>query len=185
MNANLLKGVILSGFILWYMPVLGQKTDPIEESKSSRVRNGLIDKSKRFTTVLAGVAISDDQPGYHFEFARGYQPSVLGVGAFSGFMRIPDMDFSDWTIVGLQLRASPQLSDVRPYFVFDYGIINMVVIDDKVNMRTASLDLGGGIEKQMGGSTAFLLDFRWKRFLDYQGERDAFTVWTINAGLKF
>jgi len=185
MKTNLFKGLAIIGFIMCFTPVFGQKTVAEEKSQIDRPKKGLIDKSKRFTTVLAGVAISDDQPGYHFEVARAYQPSFLGVGAFSGFMRIPDMDFSDWTIVGLQLRASPQLSDVRPYFVFDYGIINMVVIDDKVNMRSATLDLGGGLEKQIKGSSAFLLDFRWKRFLDYQGERDAFTVWTINAGLKF
>jgi hypothetical protein len=134
---------------------------------------------------MAGLAIAEDQPGFHIEMTRGYQPSAFGFGVFTSFIRIPEVDFSDWTILGLQLRAGPQRGKTKPYFVFDYGIINMVFMEDDVNMRSATLDLGGGLEINMQGSSSFLLDFRWKRFLDYQGERDAFTVWTINAGLKF
>jgi hypothetical protein len=139
----------------------------------------------RFITLLGGYASAEGDAGFHIEAARVFQPRGFGIGAFTSFIRIPKVNYTNWTITGLQLRAGAARGDVKPYGVFDFGMFNLTYTDGDVTLRTATLDLGGGIEKSIGGKSSILFDFRWKRFLDYKGERDAFTIWTFNAGLKF
>ena len=142
-------------------------------------------RGSRFTSLLAGLALADDHPGVHIEFMRGFKPGSFGFGIFTSFIRVPAIDYTDWTILGLQLRAGPESGNAKPYFIFDYGMFNMVVIDDDLNMRTANLDLGAGVEIPAGGKSYFLVEAKWKRFMDYKAERDPYTVWTINVGLRF
>ncbi|MBX2961237.1 MAG: hypothetical protein KF687_01920 [Cyclobacteriaceae bacterium] len=144
----------------------------------------LIDKSKRHTMFLGGIAATDGRAGINLEVGGGYQPGGFGVGAYTSFISIPSTDFSSWTIVGLQLRGGPQSGEIKPYFLFNYGMINLNFVSEKVNLRTATLDLGGGIEKPLN-KNALLFDIKWKRFVDYKGERDGFTIWTFSVGLKF
>jgi hypothetical protein len=134
--------------------------------------------------ILGGLALTDDHAGINLEFGGGYQPGSIGFGAYTQLISVSSVDFTSWTIVGMQLRGGPQAGEVKPYFIFDYGLINLVAIGNIANMRTATFDLGGGIEKSLR-KNAWLIDLKWKRFVDYKGERDGYTVWTISTGLKF
>jgi hypothetical protein len=145
----------------------------------------LDNKENRFITLLGGYASAEGESGFHFEAARVYQPRSFGFGAFTSYIRIPKVNYSNWTIAGLQLRVGAAKGKIKPYGVFDFGMFNLTYEDGEITLRTGTVDLGGGIEKSIGEKSSFLLDFRWKRFLDYRGDRDAFTIWTINAGVKF
>lgn len=167
--------------LLGSLTVCAQKAVVSEDANDVPAESG----RPRFTSLLAGLALAEDQPGIYIEYTRGLKPGSFGFGAFTSFIRVPALDYSAWTILGLQLRAGPKTGTPRPYFVFDYGMFNMVIIDDDLNMRTANLDLGGGVEIPAGGRSSFLVDLKWKRFMDYKAERDPYTIWTINVGLKF
>jgi hypothetical protein len=141
-------------------------------------------KENRFLSILGGYASAEGESGINFELARGFQPKGFGFGAYTSFVRIPKVNYSNWTITGLQLRASAVNGEIKPYGIFDFGMFNLSYSNEKVTFRTGTVGLGGGLEKSMGDKS-FLLDFRWKSFFDYKGERDAFTMWTVNAGIKF
>lgn len=142
-------------------------------------------KENRYLTLLGGYVSAEGESGIHLEFARIYQPRSFGFGTYTSYIRIPKVNYSNWTITGLQLRAGAANGQIKPYGVFDFGLFNLTYTNEDVTFRSGTLDLGGGIEKPIGEKSSFLLDFRWKRFFDYKAERDAFTMWTINAGIKF
>lgn len=142
-------------------------------------------KENRYTTLLGGYATVESESGIHLEVARIIQPHGFGFGAYTSYIRIPKVNYSNWTIAGLQFRAGAKEGEIKPYGVFDLGLFNLTYNNEDLTFRTGTVDLGGGIEKPIGEKSSFLLDFRWKRFFDYKAERDGFSMWTINAGIKF
>lgn len=144
-----------------------------------------------YFTFLGGVAILNGDVGFHLEAAGGIHPrrSNIGFGPYMSIIRIPQVNFTNWTIGGLQLRLASRDDHSRPYGLFDFGVINFQYGDEiknKVTFRNASLGLGGGYEFGVGRDVnAVPLDFRWKRFFDYVGKRKEFTIWTISTGIKF
>lgn len=142
-------------------------------------------KENRYLTLLGGYVSVEGESGIHLEFARIYQPRSFGFGAYTSYIRIPKVNYSNWTITGLQLRAGAANGQIKPYGVFDFGLFNLTYTNADVTFRTGTVDIGGGIEKPIGEKSSFLFDIRWKRFFDYKAEREAFTMWTINAGIKF
>lgn len=142
-------------------------------------------KENRFTTLLGGYAAVEGESGFHLEAARIIQPHGFGFGAYMSYIRIPKVNYSNWTIAGLQLRAGAKEGEIKPYGVFDFGLFNLTYSNEDLTFRTGTVDLGGGIEKPIGEKSSFLLDFRWKRFFDYKGEHDGFSMWTFNVGIKF
>ena len=139
----------------------------------------------RAIELLGGVAINDGEGGYHLSVAAGPQWKHFGFATYTSFMNTPGNKFSNWTIIGLQLKPIFSEGEIRPYGVFDFGLFNLQTINDKVNMRTASLDLGGGIDKGLKNGNGLLIDARWKWLVDYGGESDAIGVFTLNVGLRF
>lgn len=177
----MMRSIFFLILLLGSLTVYAQKDAMSGDANSGPAESG----RNRFTSLLAGLALAEDQPGVHIELMRGFKPGSFGFGIFTSFIRVPAPDYSAWTILGLQLRAGPKTGNTKPYFIFDYGMFNMVIIDDDLNMRTANLDLGGGVEIPTGGGSSFLVDLKWKRFMDYKAERDPYTIWTNNVGLKF
>lgn len=68
------------------------------------------------------------------------------------------MNYSNWTITGLQLRAGAAKGEIRPYGDFDFGMLNLTHNDGKVTLGTGTLDFGGGIEKYIGAMSSFLVE---------------------------
>jgi len=139
----------------------------------------------RAVEILAGLAINDGSAGYHFSVAAGPQWKHFGMATYTSFLNTPGNKFSNWTIIGLQLKPIFGGDNIRPYGVFDFGLFNLQTISGKVNVRTTSLDLGAGIDKPLKNRKGLLIDARWKWFVDYNGERDAIGVFTLSAGLRF
>lgn len=169
-----------------------QTSGPISSLDAPSIANGngyspawFGNKENRFTTLLAGYAAAEGESGIHLEAARIIQPQSVGFGAYMSYIRMPKVNYSNWTIAGLQLRAGAKEGEIKPYGVFDFGLFNLTYSNEDLTFRTGTVDLGGGIEKSIGEKSSFLLDFRWKRFFDYKGERDGFSMWTFNAGIKF
>jgi hypothetical protein len=142
-------------------------------------------KTNRSDILLAGYVSMKGKSGIHFEAVRVYQPRGFGFGAYTSFIRIPEVNYSNWTIAGLHLRAGAADGEIKPYGVFDFGILNLTYNDRKTTLRTGAVGLGCGIEKSIGKNSSFLFDVRLKHFFDYKSERDAITMWTFNAGFKF
>lgn len=161
----------------------GQEDDWIFEYESGK--SALLGDGNRYISIMAGMAILDDEIGFHAEASVKYQPRIVSFGAFTNFVRVPQQHFSNWTLIGMHLGVTPTLGPVSPYISFDYGMFNFQIINSDANFRTGSLGLGGGVEHEIAHRVSVLFDFRWKRFVDYGGERDAFNVWAISAGVKF
>lgn len=142
-------------------------------------------REKRALNLLGGLAVSDGASGYHVELAKGFQKKAFALGVYTGFVGVPSIEFSNWTILGLQTKVLFREEGIRPYGLFDFGLFNFQTITDDVNMRTASLDLGLGIDKGLRNGNGFLFDVRWKWLVDYAGEWDARRVLTIGAGIRF
>jgi len=139
----------------------------------------------RAIELLGGLAINDGNSGYHLSAAAGPQWKHFGFACYTSFLNTPSNKFSNWTILGLQLKGIGGEGDVRPYGVFDFGLFNFQTINEKVNMRTASLDLGGGVDKALKSGNGLLIDARWKWLVDYGGSRDTIGIFTVNVGLRF
>lgn len=139
----------------------------------------------RTIELLGGLAINNGNAGYHLSAAAGRQWNHFGLATYTSFLNTPSVKFSNWTIVGLQMKVLGGEGDIRPYGVFDFGLFNFQTINEKVNMRTASFDLGGGIDKELRNGNGLLIDARMKWLVDYAGKRDAIKVFTLNVGLRF
>jgi hypothetical protein len=142
-------------------------------------------KKNRAFEVLGGVAINEGSAGYHVSATNAWQGKSFGLGVYTSFLNTPSTKFSNWTIIGLQMKVRAGNGSIKPYGVFDFGLFNFQTINDKVNMRTASLDLGGGIDKELDNGNGLLLDVRWKWLVDYGGKREAIRVLTLNVGMRF
>lgn len=140
---------------------------------------------KRAIELLGGAAFNDGSGGYHVSVAAGPQWKHFGMATYTAFMNTPSNKFSNWTIIGLQFKPIFSEGPIRPYGIFDFGLFNFQTINDKVNMRTASFDLGGGIDKELKNGNGLLIDARWKWLVDYGGERATIGIFTLNAGLRF
>jgi hypothetical protein len=139
----------------------------------------------RSTELLAGIAINDGSPGYNLSLSTGPQWKSFGMGIYTSFMNTPAIEFSNWTIIGLQMKVRAPEGIIKPYGLFDFGLFNLQTNNDKVNMRTASLDLGAGIDKEMKSGNGLLFDARYKWLVDYGGERETIGVFTLCVGLRF
>lgn len=139
----------------------------------------------RSTELLGGLAINDGSSGYNVSFGTGAQWKSFGMSMYSAFMNTPSNKFSNWTIIGLQMKVRAANGDIKPYGLFDFGLFNLQTINDKVNMRTTSLDLGGGIDKELKSGNGLLFDARYKWLVDYGGERPTIGVFTLCVGLRF
>ncbi len=142
-------------------------------------------RENKATELLVGLAINDGSGGYHLSAAHGWQGKSFGLGVYTSFLNTPSNKFSNWTILGLQTKVRVGDGSIKPYGVFDFGLFNLQTINDDVNMRTASLDLGGGIDKELKSGNGLLIDARWKWLVDYAGKREAIRVFTFNVGLRF
>jgi hypothetical protein len=142
-------------------------------------------RNNRTLELLGGLAINDGSSGYHLQVTGGWQGKTFGLGVYTSFLNTPSNKFSNWTILGLQTKVRVGDGSIKPYGVFDFGLFNFQTINDDVNMRTASLDLGGGIDKELNSGNGFLLDARWKWLVDYAGKRDAIGVFTLSVGMRF
>jgi hypothetical protein len=161
----------------------GQEDDGLLARPSGKAT--LFDESKRAVPVLGGVALMDGDPGYYVEGGIRYEPRAVGFGVFTSFLRVPNQEFSNWTILAAQISVTPQIGFVNPYLTVNYGMFNFQLIEDKVNFRTCTLELGGGIENKFATWASFMVDFRWKGFFDYGAQRDPFNSWVLSAGSKF
>ena len=139
----------------------------------------------RAIELLGGVAINDGSAGYHLSAAVGPQWKHFGFATYTSFLNTPSVKFSNWTIIGLQMKVLGGEGDIRPYGVFDFGLFNLQTVNDKVNMRTASFDLGGGIDKALKNGNGLLVDARYKWLVDYGGKNDTIGIFTVNVGLRF
>lgn len=139
----------------------------------------------RAIELLGGLAVNDGNSGYNLQAAVGPQWNHFGFACYTSFINTPSSKFSNWTILGLQLKALGAEGDLRPYVVFDFGLFNFQTINDNVNMRTASLDLGVGIDKAIRNGNGFLVDLRYRWLVDYAQKRDAIGIFTLNVGLRF
>lgn len=135
--------------------------------------------------MLGGVAINDGSAGYHLHVSGGRQGKSFGMGIYSAFVGNPSIEFSNWTIIGLQTKVLGGSRAIKPYGLFDFGLFNFQTINGDVNMRTASLDLGAGIDKEMNNGNGLIFDARYKWLVDYGGERDAVGIFTLSAGIRF
>jgi hypothetical protein len=142
-------------------------------------------REKRAVSLLAGLAVSDGSSGYHVEAAGGFQGDHFGLGVYTDFVGIPSREFSNWTILGMQMKFLAGNGSIKPYGLFDFGLFNFQTNNDDVNMRTASLDLGAGIDRSLRSGNGVLLDARWKWLVDYAGKRDAVKVFTLSLGYRF
>lgn len=139
----------------------------------------------RAVELIGGVAINDGSAGFNFHADVGPQWKHFGSATYTSFLSNPSIDFSNWTILGLQLKVLGGEGDLKPYGLFDFGLFNFQTINNDVNMRTASLDLGGGVDKGLKNGNGLLIDARFKWLVDYAGKRDAIRVFTVGAGLRF
>lgn len=139
----------------------------------------------RSTELLGGLAINDGSSGYNLQVGLGRQWKSFGMSMYSSFLSIPSRKFSNWTIMGLQMKVRAAGGDIKPYGLFDFGLFNFQTINEKVNMRTASLDLGGGIDKELKNGNGLLFDARYRWLVDYGGERATIGVFTLCVGLRF
>lgn len=147
----------------------------------------LISFSQRSRSIelLGGLAINDGSSGYNLQLGMGPQWKSFGMGIYTSFLNTPSNKFSNWTIMGLQMKVRAANGDIKPYGLFDFGLFNLQTINDKVNMRTASLDLGGGIDKELKNGNGLLFDARYRWLVDYGGERETIGVFTLCVGLRF
>jgi hypothetical protein len=173
---------LLSPMISWSQKG-GEEDDTIFEPPSGKSK--LFDESKRAVPVLGGVALMNDDPGYYIEGGIRYEPRVVGFGIFTSFTRVPNQDFSNWTILAAQISVTSRMGFTNPYFTVSYGMFNFQLIGDKVNFRTCTLELGGGVENKFSSWASFMADVRWKRFADYGGEWDPINSLVFSVGLKF
>ena len=135
--------------------------------------------------LIGGLAIVDGTAGYNISAAMGPQWKHFGFATYTSFLNTPSTKFSNWTIIGLQMKVLGGEGPIRPYGLFDFGLFNFQTVNEKVNMRTASLDLGGGIDKGLKNGNGLLIDARFKWLVDYAGKRNAVRVFTLGAGLRF
>lgn len=142
-------------------------------------------REKRSINLLGGLAVNDGASGYQLEVAGGFQGKAFGLGVYSGFLSNPSIEFTNWTIIGLQTKVLVGDGGIRPYGLFDFGLFNFQTISEDVNMRNASLDLGLGIDKGLQNGNGLLLDLRWKWLVDYAGEWDPRRVFTFGVGIRF
>lgn len=141
-------------------------------------------REKRAVNLLGGIAVNDGAAGYHLEAAGGFQGKSFGFGIYSALLSNPSIEFTNWTIIGLQTKFLFG-EGLRPYGLFDFGLFNFQTIRDDLNLRTASLDLGVGVDKPMRSGNALLFDVRWRWLVDYAGEWDARRVLTVGIGIRF
>lgn len=139
----------------------------------------------RAVEILGGLAINDGNAGYHLHVDAGPQWKHFGLASYTSFVSNPSVKFSNWTIAGLQMKVLGNGGGIRPYGLFDFGIFNFQTINEKVNMRTASLDLGGGVDKALKNGNGLLIDARFKWLVDYGGTRQSIRIFTLSAGLRF
>lgn len=139
---------------------------------------------KHVMELIGGLAINSGDAGYNVSLAHGLQWRHFGMAAYTSFVNTPKK-FSNWTIIGLQTKVLGGEGDIKPYGVFDFGLFNLQTIGEKVNMRTASLDLGAGVDKVFKNGNGFLIDARMKWLVDYAGKKDAIKVFTLGIGLRF
>lgn len=142
-------------------------------------------QKNRATEIIGGVAVIDGDAGFNISASSGSQWKHFGLSAYTSFLSAPSRQFSNWTIVGLQMKLLGGSGDLKPYGVFDFGLFNFQTMKDKVNMRTASLDLGGGVDKTMKNGNSLLIDARFKWLVDYAGERNTIRVFTVGVGIRF
>lgn len=139
----------------------------------------------RAVELMGGLAINNGNSGYHLHAAAGPQWNHFAFGIYSSFLNTPSNKFSNWTILGMQFKGLVGEGSLKPYGVFNFGLFNFQTINEKVNMRTASLDLGAGINNTLRNGNAFLLDLRWKWLVDYAAKRETIGVMTLSAGMRF
>lgn len=139
----------------------------------------------RAVELIGGIAVNDGTAGFNLHADVGPQWKHFGFASYTSFLSNPSIEFSNWTILGLQLKVIGGEGDLRPYGLFDFGLFNFQTIKEKVNMRTASLDLGGGVDKGLKNGNGLLIDARFKWLVDYAGKNDAFRIFTLGVGLRF
>lgn len=142
-------------------------------------------REKRAINLLGGLAVSNGASGYHLEASGGYQGKGFAFGVYTGLVSTPPIEFTNWTILGLQSKLLFGDGEIKPYGLFDFGLFNFQLISDDLNLRTASLDLGLGIDKALRSRNGFLLDVRWRWLVDYAGEWAPRRVLTVGVGMRF
>ncbi|HZY79727.1 MAG TPA: hypothetical protein VFE50_09400 [Cyclobacteriaceae bacterium] len=142
-------------------------------------------RQRRAVEVLGGAAVNNGAGGYNLALSLGPQWEHFAVGSYMSFISTPSNKFWNFTIAGLQMKVLAGNDQIRPYGVFGFGLFNFQGINDKINMRTASFDLGAGIDKPMKNGNGFLVDGRWKWLVDYAGKRETIGVLTLSVGLRF
>lgn len=146
----------------------------------------LFAQRNRSLELIGGLAVQNGTSGYHVGVAGGRQGEHFGMAISSHFLNTPGNKFSNWSIMGLQMKGLFGDRPFKPYGLFDFALFNLQTINDDVNMRTIAFNLGGGIDKPFArGDSAFLADIRWKWLVDYKGERTAIRVFMVSFGIRF
>lgn len=142
-------------------------------------------RQRRAVELLGGAAVNEGAGGYNLALSLGPKWEHFSAGMNMQFFSIPSREFWNFTIAGLQMKVLAGNDKINPYGVFGFGLFNFQSINDKINMRTASFDLGAGIDKPLRNNNGFLIDVRWKWLVDYKGERETAGVLALSVGLRF
>lgn len=145
-----------------------------------------IAQTEKFNAIVAGLAAYGGHTGIHAEAASGRQARNVDFGTYTSIISVSDQNFLRWTAIGFQIRGGPLDQKVNPYGLINYGLINTDLRNSGgLNLRNATIDLGGGIAVPLFGKFSFIADIRWKRYFDWKDDLAPFTIWTLNGGVKF